>query len=125
MLYILCFVVCDPTELVSLWHEESAQTLRALVVDDFEATVYCEERSSITTLIYFFIRPISPRSVSLERGANNSEGPARSVAKHEAAVFAHLAGNAELLLGSDLTQSWEDQVKAPARNEQGRGGVRG
>ncbi|CAN0103247.1 unnamed protein product, partial [Laminaria digitata] len=48
-------------------------------------------------------------SVSLERGANNSEGPARSVAKHEAAVFAHLAGNAELLLGSDLTQSWEDQ----------------
>ncbi|CAN0143125.1 unnamed protein product, partial [Hapterophycus canaliculatus] len=48
-------------------------------------------------------------SVSLERGAESSDGPARSVAKHEAALFAHLAGNAELLLGSDLTQSWEDQ----------------
>lgn len=57
------------------------------------------------------MRPIAPHSVSLERGVNNSEGPSRSVAKHEAAVFAHLAGNAELLLGSDLTQSWEDQVK--------------
>ncbi|CAM9210540.1 unnamed protein product [Ectocarpus sp. 12 AP-2014] len=49
-------------------------------------------------------------SVSLERGADSSEGPARSVAKHEAALFAHLAGNAELLLESDLTQSWQDQA---------------
>ncbi|CAN0140320.1 unnamed protein product [Scytosiphon promiscuus] len=49
-------------------------------------------------------------SVSLERGADSSDGPARSVAKHEAALFAHLAGNAELLLDSDLTQSWEDQA---------------
>lgn len=49
-------------------------------------------------------------SVSLEKGADHSEGPARSVAMHEAAVFAHLAGNTELLLSSDLTQSWEDQV---------------
>lgn len=49
--------------------------------------------------------------MSLERGADSSEGPARSVAKHEAALFAHLAGNSGLLLDSDLTQSWEDQVK--------------
>eukprot|EP00752_Nemacystus_decipiens_P004160 g3806.t1 len=49
-------------------------------------------------------------SVSLEKGADSSEGPARSVAKHEAALFAHLAGNTRLLLDSDLTQSWEDQA---------------
>lgn len=51
-------------------------------------------------------------SVSLEKGADSSEGPARSVAKHEAALFAHLAGNTGLLLESDLTQSWEDQVES-------------
>lgn len=54
----------------------------------------------------------SPSSVSLGKGADSSKGPARSVAKHEAALFAHLAGNTGLLLDSDLTQSWEDQVNA-------------
>eukprot|EP00903_Cladosiphon_okamuranus_P012066 g11327.t1 len=49
-------------------------------------------------------------SASLEKGADSSEGPARSVAKHEAALFAHLAGNTGLLLDSDLTRSWEDQA---------------
>lgn len=55
--------------------------------------------------------PVPIPSVSLERGANSCRGLARSVAQHEAAVFAHLAGNAELLLTSDLTPSWEDQVR--------------
>ncbi len=37
------------------------------------------------------------------------------MAKHEAALFAHLAGNSRLLLDSDLTQSWEDQVNGRGR----------
>lgn len=57
---------------------------------------------------------VSPHSVSLEQGADCSKGPARSVAKHEAALFAHLAGNTGLLLDSDLTESWEDQVTREA-----------
>lgn len=54
---------------------------------------------------------IRPCSASLERGADQSEGPARSVANHEAAIFAHLAGNSELLLSSGLCSSWEDEVR--------------
>lgn len=70
-----------------------------------DPTKFCTVHTSST---FPFVDVV--RSVSLERGADSSEGPARSVAKHEAALFAHLAGNAELLLESDLTQSWEDQV---------------
>lgn len=85
-----------------------------LYIVSFIVIVYCTKphfrEKTLFACLYRSATSL-PCSVSLETGADSSEGPARSVAKHEAALFAYLAGNSELLLASDLTQSWEDQVR--------------